>query len=280
VLAHEAFEKALQINYQQGIATSYNNLGISYSIRGDYGTGLDYFIKALRLRESLQDLPAVSKTFNNIARVFHYQGDLEKAIAYSNRSLELHNQIDDSVDLAMAHISHGDIYLSMTDNASALIAVKKSREIFARKGSKNQEGWSLMATGALGFVIYRYYQGKKQSTRALEKLNREIYEKHEEILAQSEELTQANEEIKRINESLEAEVTLRAHKIEEQNKKLIDYAYFNAHNVRGPLARIMGLSMLMERESPAGQLKEYTTCLITAAHELDSVIKEINLNLE
>jgi tetratricopeptide (TPR) repeat protein len=119
VLAHEALEKALQINYQQGIATSYNNLGISYSIRGDYGTGLDYFIKALRLRESLQDLPAVSKTFNNIARVFHYQGDLEKAIAYSNRSLELHNQIDDSVDLAMAHISQGDIYLSMTDNASA-----------------------------------------------------------------------------------------------------------------------------------------------------------------
>jgi signal transduction histidine kinase len=138
----------------------------------------------------------------------------------------------------------------------------------------------LVVTVVLGFVLYRYYRNKKQSAYNLEKLNREIYEKHEEILAQSEELTQANEEIKRMNESLEAEVTLRSQKIEEQNKKLIDYAYFNAHNVRGPLARILGLTFLMAREEDVNQIKEYNCFLIACAQELDHVVKDINSKLD
>jgi signal transduction histidine kinase len=132
----------------------------------------------------------------------------------------------------------------------------------------------------LGFIVYRYYRDKKKSHSELEKLNREIYEKHEEILAQAEELTQANQEISRINESLEAEVTHRTDKIERQNKILIEYAFSNAHNVRGPLARILGLASLMSMEDDPELLKEYNTYIYVSAQELDNVIRAINIKLQ
>lgn len=436
ILANEALEEAIGANYKKGIATSYNNLGITHSIRGDYGAGLDYFIKALRIREELNDITGVSSTLTNIARVFHYQHNFEMALEYTNKSLELHDKTNDSLGLAHAYISLAEIYHTMNENSKALETIEKARNISAQTRNENLEGWALvkmagvlesekkyneglatcllakgkidgtqdlfttielyqtigsiysgmgnavearkhlchamkmadkgkdskgsissrmklsnmfrqfkefdsafhymddyarlnaevfntetsreimtlekiyqqektnkllelknqkiqaqsivitiislllLVTATLGFVIYRYYREKKKSAMALEELNHEINQKHEEIVVKSEELASANEEIKRINGSLEQEVMIRSQKIEQQNKKLIDYAYFNAHNVRGPLARILGLSYLMERESTVSQIREYNAYLLVAATELDNVIKDINSTLE
>jgi signal transduction histidine kinase len=114
----------------------------------------------------------------------------------------------------------------------------------------------------------------------LEGLNREISEKHEEILTQAEELAKANREIIRMNESLELEVMQRTEKIETQSRKLIEYAYSNAHNVRGPLARILGLSMLMANETSETRIKEYNERMNDSALELDLVIREMTVLLE
>jgi tetratricopeptide (TPR) repeat protein len=434
--ANDALQSARQLDYQKGIASSYNVLGICHSIRGDYTTGLDYFIKSLRLREEQNDLKGTAHTLNNISRLFIYQKEYDKALDYAGRSLEILNKVDDPRAIANAHISLGAIYMSKNDPAKALSMYTTAREMFLSSGFKNQEGWALLkmanaweaskeyekaleacfmamklldanedlfttvelyqTTGSiyltkgilreassylhqairladkgkdnngamssrlklsevfrkfgmydsalyyndqyirlhedvfnaekskqlatlekiyqsekkdqllalkskeiesqsiiittistllvaltvLGVIVYRYYRDKKKSHLELEKLNRQIYEKHEEILAQTEELTQANQEISRINESLEAEVSHRTEKIERQNRMLIEYAYSNAHNVRGPLARILGLASLMSREDDPELLKEYNTFIYVSAQELDNVIRAINVKLQ
>jgi tetratricopeptide (TPR) repeat protein len=434
--AKDALESATRLGYQKGIASSYNVLGICYSIRGDYTTGLDYFIKALRIREKDNDLQGTSHTLNNISRLFIYQNEYNKALDYAGKSLEILKKVDDPRAIGNAQISMGSIYMSKNDVRLALDMFTTARKNFIKLGLRNQEGWALLkianawqadgqlekalescfaamrlldaktdlfttvelfqttgsiyltldnlkdasiylhqaikladegndnngsmssrfklsemfrkfkmydsalhyndqylalhqevfnaeksrqlatlekiyqtekkdqllelknqkiasqsiiitnitilliALAVLGFIIFRYYRDKKKSHRQLEKLNREIYEKHEEILAQSEELTQANQEISRINESLEAEVTHRTDKIERQNKMLIEYAYSNAHNVRGPLARILGLASLMSREEDPDLLKEYNTFIYVSAQELDNVIRAINIKLQ
>jgi signal transduction histidine kinase len=132
----------------------------------------------------------------------------------------------------------------------------------------------------LGFIIFLYYRDKKKSIAMLEKLNKEISEKHEEIVTQSEDLAKANHEISRMNESLELEVMQRTEKIETQSRKLIEYAYSNAHNVRGPLARILGLSMLMANETVESRIMEYNKHLHESALELDVIIREMTLRLQ
>lgn len=433
--ANEALELAQANNYQRGIATSYNNLGIVSSIRGEYTTGMDYFLQALQIREQQNDYAGVSHIYTNMSRVFTYQEDYERALDYLKKSLDMVSKLDDPKGEGSAYMSMGAIYMDKKDYdeayrmfmkantvfanaqldsyvswakiriAAALLAQGKATEALVtslevknsyntdsdlfslidlnlnlgsiysslnnpsaaakhlheamaladksndsngritsrlrmsemfRKFNQNDSAWYyndqyialrseilntersrqlaaleqlyqsekkdqllemreqkirsqsiiigvitalLIVITAMVLVILKYYREKKKSVAVLKRLNNEIYEKHEEILVQSEELTQAYQEISRMNESLEAEVALRVDEVRKQNAKLIDYAYFNAHKVRGPLARIMGLSMLMENEMKPELLREYNTMLFTSANELDAVIREINLKL-
>jgi signal transduction histidine kinase len=65
-------------------------------------------------------------------------------------------------------------------------------------------------------------------------------------------------------------------KIEEHNSRLKDIAWTQTHLVRGPLARIMGISSLLKLENKdpdaRNQLLDY---LEISANELDEVIKAI-----
>lgn len=434
-LANEALGMALEAGYEKGVATSYNNLGICSSIKGEHTDGMDFFIKALRIREELNDDNGISHVYNNMARVFTYQEDYDRAIEYSQKSLEMLRKMDDPKAVGSAQIALGSIYMNKKDYDQALTMFSAAEEIYIKAGLNGYKCWAqvksvtaLRAQGKyqkaldlgtevmnsigvhtdlfsmielyetfgaiytnlnmpekaseylhkarvladkgndsngrinstlrlsemfrafknydsawyyndqyitlrneifsaeksrqiatleqlyesdkkdqllelrnqrikaltfiiivisilliviiiLGTVLFRYYRDKRKSLEELRRLNREIYEKHEEILTQSEELTQANEEISRMNQSLEIQVSQRVEEVKWQNEKLIEYAYFNAHNVRGPLARILGLSLLMSRETSIQELQDYNSHMYSSAQELDMVIREINFKL-
>lgn len=434
-LAQKALVSAQEIDYEKGIAASLNNLGICASIQGNHTEGMDYFIKALKIRERLNDTQGMSHIYNNISRVLIYQGNYTRAIDYSKRSIALIERLHDPKALSNAYVALGEIYQKRNDlgkalrmytlardvsanaslseytlsaeakrisvlnaegkfqlaleagiaiesslpahhdffstielhqtmgliysnlndfehamkylykakamadslnDANARITVRKNMSDTFRKFNAYDSAWYynnsyvalrdevfnaekssqiaalehlyqsekkdqmlamrdqkirtlnlaiiigsllLLAITGLVIIVFRLYRDKKRSLAEMKRLNNDIYEKHEEILAQAEELTQANAEISRMNESLEMEVSLRVAEIKAQHQKLIEYAYFNAHNVRGPLARILGLCSLMSREAPVNELREYTSRLLFCAEELDSVVREINRKL-
>ncbi|HTJ49328.1 MAG TPA: tetratricopeptide repeat protein [Cyclobacteriaceae bacterium] len=434
--ADDALEKAISINYQKGIASAYNCLGICNSIQGNYAAGLDYFIKALRIRESQKDLPATARTMNNMTRIFLYQKDYDKAIEYSNKARAILEKSEDRMAIGNTYTILGSIYMEKNDTTHALKSYRSAFESFKKGGYRNQQGGVLLkiadvfegskkynealdvcyqamnlidlksdkftqielyqtmgeifsgmndrkkairylhmsmkladnnndsngkissrlklsetfkmfkqydsslyyhevysrlnteifnaekaqqlatleqvyqtdkkdqmiklgeqkikaqnaiiiivsmlliVIAASGVFLYRYSREKRRINKSLTQLYKDISEKNEEILAQSEELIEANNAISKINENLEKEVDLRTEKIKIQNQKLIEYAYFNAHNVRGPLARILGLAMLMEMESSAEALRDYNERIHFCAIELDNVIREISVKLE
>jgi signal transduction histidine kinase len=92
---------------------------------------------------------------------------------------------------------------------------------------------------------------------------------------QNLELATRQEETRAINENLEAMVEERALQIGNKNSSLAEYAFINAHMLRGPLCRIIGLINLMEQNPGKysnGQLQQ----LKSIAQEIDLRIKEIN----
>jgi tetratricopeptide (TPR) repeat protein len=434
-LAREALALAQENGYQKGIAASFNNLGISASIQGRHTEGMENFIKAVKIREQLNDTKGVAHVYNNMSRVLIYQEDYDRAIEYSKKSLAILQQIDDPKAVANTYASLGEIYMNKQDYDQALLMFTKARdtsigaalgdykfwmeakritalnaqgkyrealdtglaierslpkyrdffssiellqtigviysnlgdlehatlylhkakdmadslkdansginarkklsdtfrkfhaydsawyyndqystlrgEVFNAEKSKQLAalehlyesekkdqllamreekiqaltmavtigGVLLVAITVLVIIVFRLYRDKKKSLTEMKRLNHEIYEKHEEILAQTEELTQANAEVSRMNESLEMEVSARVAEIKLQNEKLIEYAYFNAHNVRGPLARILGLCTLMSREKSLPEIQTYNSHVLDCAHELDGVVREINRKL-
>lgn len=64
--------------------------------------------------------------------------------------------------------------------------------------------------------------------------------------------------------------------IEEQNRKLKEIAWMQSHVVRAPLSRIMGLiSIIRDSEGSAEERDEMLGYLMSSAHELDRVIRNI-----
>jgi two-component system sensor histidine kinase/response regulator len=113
------------------------------------------------------------------------------------------------------------------------------------------------------------------------KVNKEAREKNEELLASEEELMASGEELRRINENLNQLVDTRTQALVVQNNKLIHHAFINAHKVRSPLARILGLVNLIGHEVELnGKGQELLQHLKVSAVELDEILKEVRTNLE
>ena len=101
----------------------------------------------------------------------------------------------------------------------------------------------------------------KAQKQMLYKIIQELYEKEKDNLPKSEELVAQKEEI------------------ELQNQKLIEYAFYNAHKVRGPLARILGLVYLLKREADKIGFvdnDQYLEKLSESANELDIAVREMS----
>lgn len=67
----------------------------------------------------------------------------------------------------------------------------------------------------------------------------------------------------------------------ERNKNLEQYAYIVSHNLRAPVANILGLANLIEMQGVTGaDLKTSVRHLYNSARNLDEVIKDLNLVLQ
>ena len=87
-----------------------------------------------------------------------------------------------------------------------------------------------------------------------------------------------NLEIELLNKKLESLLDERTKKIEEQDRKINDFAWYNAHSVRAPLVRILGLVDLIEtsEELTTHEIKGILKHIDNSAKELDEVILKLN----
>ncbi|MBL7857562.1 MAG: hypothetical protein JNM57_07725 [Cyclobacteriaceae bacterium] len=112
----------------------------------------------------------------------------------------------------------------------------------------------------------------------LEEKNHELVEKSHEIATQNEELMQSQENLYQLNNHLESLVDARTREVQNQNERLIRYSYTNAHHLRGPVARVLGLLQLSKMDVNLDypflfqKIEEQT-------REIDQVISSINKEL-
>lgn len=109
--------------------------------------------------------------------------------------------------------------------------------------------------------------------------NLQLNEKANEIARQNEELLRVRDNLSTLNLHLEKIVNERTAKIQIQNEVLIKYSYTNAHHLRGPVARLLGLGSIYEldmKSEPDFIIEK----MVQQAIEIDTVIQQINTDLE
>ncbi len=132
-----------------------------------------------------------------------------------------------------------------------------------------------------GFSAYSFIRYREQKlVRDKHELEVKVRERTEEIEMKTHEIQAQAEEIRGINENLEGLVRDRTHELERKNKALEEYAFINAHQLRAPVASILGLINLMQKLDLNEDEKIYLDHLRQSAKKLDAVVSSITEAIE
>lgn len=129
----------------------------------------------------------------------------------------------------------------------------------------------LAGAGVYGFIHYR----EKKLLADKHELEEKVKERTAEILKMNHEIRHQAEEIKAINDNLEKLVLERTKELERKNKALEEAAFINAHNLRSPVASLLGLINLVKKLRWHEDDKEYIHHLEKSADKLDEVVSTI-----
>ena len=111
-------------------------------------------------------------------------------------------------------------------------------------------------------------------------VNDSIKEKNEAISQQSAKLAEAYENLWKVNQRLEEEEHVRAERIRHQHAKLVEQIHFIAHKLSGPLARILGLLHLAQKEEISKNVNDLLEMTHASALELDKIMRDFAHRLD
>ncbi|MGC8735079.1 MAG: tetratricopeptide repeat protein, partial [bacterium] len=115
----------------------YNFLGITYERKGDLDNALFYHSKSLNLAKKLGDRNQEAFQLNNIAIIFYKKGELDKALEYYEESLRLKTN---EKDKATIYNNIALVYVDKGDYKRAIEYLKEAIEIAERYGDYHGSG--------------------------------------------------------------------------------------------------------------------------------------------
>lgn len=129
--ALEFYKKALAINeervHDEEVSSNiYNNIGIIYSLRKNYGMGMQFFHKALRVYLKQNDSLSMGQTYNNFATVLMEQNKLDSAYYFFEQAMKLKQKHGSKADIVDSYNNMAQINLKRNDHASALKYLEKN----------------------------------------------------------------------------------------------------------------------------------------------------------
>ncbi|HEV8513512.1 MAG TPA: tetratricopeptide repeat protein [Cyclobacteriaceae bacterium] len=159
----------------------------------------------------------------------------------------------------------------------------------------NQQYFFIAATSigigllaALAIVYARYYfrvrrlsvmiKGKNISIQRqadkLKEINQKLVEQNKLIETQKEQLLVSNE-------NLESEVDHRTAELSRQNLQLEQFAFMTSHNLRAPVARLLGLTQLFNAKDLGDPLNQQLIEMIkTTSKDFDATMRDLSSILE
>ena len=117
----------------------------------------------------------------------------------------------------------------------------------------------------------------------IEKQNLLLKSKNNEISKAKQELDKKNEELLSINSSLEDKVAERTSSLKMMNDELINsnneldlFIYRASHDLKGPIARLLGMTLLAKMDNKDEALKEYIELIEKGAVDINKVLNKLN----
>lgn len=137
--------------------------------------------------------------------------------------------------------------------------------------------------------------------RRLEQLTRDMEAQHEEMIQQQEELKASHEmlehanrligeqqkklqayntELERLIREKSEELVLTNEELIKSNNELRQFSFTVSHNLRGPVARLLGLTNLMRHAKSENEIRELSEYIHQSAGDLDGILRDLSMIID
>jgi signal transduction histidine kinase len=127
----------------------------------------------------------------------------------------------------------------------------------------------ILLTNYIKTRFFRYRQSITDVNNKLTDLKRKLNYQTRTIERQKKDLLAARNRLEKI-------ISIQFHERKNKTETIERYSFINAHHVRGPLARILGLIELMGLEQDQTSSGENIAQLKQEAQEIDAIVAKIN----
>ncbi|MFC2130869.1 tetratricopeptide repeat protein [Bacteroidota bacterium] len=159
--ALQGVELAKKLDWNKGIANSYNTLATNYWVKGNYDKSLEYYHKSLNINEEEENKKGIAQNLNNIGIIYHNQNKFDKALEYFKKSLNINREIADKRGIAMNLNNISDIYQTKENFDEALRFNLDALEIYEELSHKSGIAMNM---GNIGNI----YRSKGEYQKALD----------------------------------------------------------------------------------------------------------------
>jgi signal transduction histidine kinase len=310
-LYQQSIALARESNYTYGLAWSSWGLADIYFRLGDYRQSAKFLDQSEEYARMIEANEILIINFNTRRDLLAAQSRFEEALAYSKLASDLNDSIH-RTDLARRFVNLEKIQeIEQRDRDIKVLRQEKqlAQDKINLQESKLQQQFVWLMLGlvsvamfaALAFVYYRFYARIKalniliteknesisgqamqlqEVNTELNLLYKEVSEQNEEIQAQSNKLSESNRSLEKMIEEKTRELRTTNEELVKYNNELLQFSYTVSHNLRGPVARLLGLSAIANSESELEKAKQWLALMTKTATDLDLVIKDLGKILD
>jgi tetratricopeptide (TPR) repeat protein len=262
-----------------------HDLGWVYNKTGYQNKGTQFLERSYQIASKALLTPEAEKSARTLSTFYVQMGNTSKAYQY----LSIAEQLSDSLnqDEATRKIAQLESEFVLEQKLkeermkNEIELMRHRMETAESKTIMTGFGFAMVLLAVVTILIYQGSEKRKKANTELRELNAQISEQKEELLQQSEELNTLNESLNDLNNTLEDKVRERTAALEEKNATLAEYAFFNAHKLRAPVATILGLIELYNNEQLSViDRREIIERLKRSTQELDHITRQIQRILE
>lgn len=163
----KSLEFEKKIGRLPGIATDYGNLGLIYSTRGEWDRAEQMHYKSLKIAEGLDDFGEIANQYNNLGLIYEKRGDLEKAEQIQKRSLEIEKKIGRLDGIANSYGNIGLIQIRQRKLNEAKENINRALDLYERLGDPEGVSRQYSNLATLYMVTGKLDKARQLSEKAL-----------------------------------------------------------------------------------------------------------------
>jgi signal transduction histidine kinase len=254
----KALEFAQNFDNERNLSTIYKLFAIIALNEKNLSKAKEYIALSIKLAVEIKAKEQIHQSYDIFSKILFEQKDYKKAYHLKALSEVYRDSLEgETIRKALQVFEY--------ERKKGELTMLKQETLFKEQNIQrkvNMQQWiiflaiiSLLFFGVVIMLIYRsrknikiaYYQLSKASEEIQQQKN-QIEEKTTALLESNKALQMQKEEIQALNEHLETivedrtnELGLTVQNLTKQNQDLEQFSYIISHNLRAPLARIMGL---------------------------------------